>query len=188
MTRRVICVAIIACGVLAATGCQQRGCHVEHFDGTWSGPLAITGTATDSPNGLAASAALRMSVSDVACIGAHEEVEEPLTFDFGPTCVLEGVRTSDHTKTECSPCGRTSCCHDVFIDGTAAITANAPPTCELALYGVRVKILVEEGTAHVTADGAFDVTLSGSLVRWQDADEQNAYVTVHFASAVPSDS
>jgi hypothetical protein len=177
---------LVLLALLATVGCDRGGarCYDGAFAGSWSGPVSYTGTAQDAPSGLAGSATLHVSNTEPKCVSSDDTVTyDDLTFAFGPRCVLPGRRTSTHTVQRCGPCGRNQCCTTVFVDGTAEAL---PGPCELPLDTGTMKLVVQEGTAHVTAARAFDVTLSGSLVEWNGTAETSAYVTVRFQSASPS--
>jgi hypothetical protein len=87
----------------------------------------------------------------------------------------------------CTSNGHSQSCTSIFIDGTAALgDSSTTSMCELPLDGGTMRLLVEQGTAHVTAKGALDITLSGPLVRWNGTDEpSDAFVTVQFSAAAP---
>jgi hypothetical protein len=170
---------------LSTVGCHQGpDCNAGPFAGSWSGPASYVGTASNAPSGLAGSATLHVSTTEPKCV-AHDGtvLEDELTFTFGPRCVLAGKRTSTHTVKHCTPCGHNQCCTSVFVDGTAETSASP---CELPLDDGTMNMVIQQGTAHVTASGAFDVTLSGTLVDWKGTADPSAYVTVRFESASPS--
>jgi hypothetical protein len=176
---------------LAIAGCNnespERECFVGHFGGSWGAPVSYVGTASSAPDGLAGSASLLVTVADTACDEPDGSFDESLTFTLAPTCVLTGTRTSTHSVQSCSWNGHVENCIAIFVDGTAAMgDPNGSSTCELPLDGASMSLVVQQGTAHVTAKGALDIDLSGPLTRWSGAAETAAFVTVHFSSASPS--
>jgi hypothetical protein len=167
---------------LATVGCDNGpDCYDGAFAGNWSGPASYAGTASNAPSGLVGSATVHVSTTEPKCVASDGALlEDDLTFTLGPRCVLAGRRTSTHTVQRCETCGHNQCCTTVFVDGTAETSASP---CELPLGDGTMNLVIQRGTAHVTASGAFDLTLSGALVDWKGTAEQSAYVTVQFESA-----
>jgi hypothetical protein len=186
---RAVCAVVIAITWLGAEGCgHPRTCDAGPFQHQWSGPAAYTASASSAPSGLAGSALVAVSAANVKCTEPDDSTNESLTFTLSRTCVLTGRRTSDNTVRHCTQTGRTTTCTTEFIDGTAEVGEldGVSLPCELPLGSGTVRLLVEQGTAHVTAKGAFDITLGGTLVHWDTVDELGGYVTIHFESAAPA--
>jgi hypothetical protein len=179
-------VGVGALAVLACAACSSGGsCSNAAFSGTWTGPVSYTATTSVSPTGLAGSSSLNIETSDVSCTDENDQQTETLVFTFAPNCVAKGRRTSNHTVTRCRWEGRYQHCYQVFVDGTADVGDDVVPTqCTLPLdNGGNMNFTIQNGIAHVTASGAFDVVLSGPLTNWDgNTQPQDAYVTVHLSS------